>query len=116
MDGSGCNERFGRLVYPKLNTIIITIASRMAIKTILARVTKDIPSSLSVAAIAFAKPTNSSGESWLVKASLKVMDAVARDVAIAPATICGKRENPLLVSDWMFHRYVTPTRTQRVSL
>jgi hypothetical protein len=57
----------------------------MAMKTILARVTRDNPSSLSVAAIDFAGPANSSGESSFVKASLNVIEAVARDVAIAPA-------------------------------
>ena len=51
-----------------------------------------------------------------MKASLKVMDAVASNVAIAPAASCGKRENPLAARDWMFQRYVRATRVHRVSL
>jgi hypothetical protein len=86
----------------------------MAMKTILALVTKDNPNSLSVAAIDFAGPANNSGESSLVKASLNVMDAVARVVAIAPAASCGNRENPLVARDCMFHRYVRATRVHRV--
>ena len=100
----------------KLDTRVYTKESPIAMKTILALVTKDKPSSLSVAAIDFAGPANSSGESAFVKASLKVIEAVARDVAIAPAASCGNRENPRVARDWIFHRYVIATRAHRVSL
>jgi hypothetical protein len=109
------NVRFGRLEWPKLDARVYSKESPMAMKAILARVIKDKPSSLSVAAMDFAGPANSSGESSLVKASLKVMDAVARVVAIAPAASCGNRENPLVVRDWIFHRYVSATSVQSVS-
>lgn len=81
------NVRFGRFVLPNPDAMVSSKATAIAMNTILARVTKDNPNSLSVEAIAFAGPAKSSGESSWVKASLKVREVVAIMVARAAAKI-----------------------------
>lgn len=60
--------------------------------------------SIPLSAIDLAIPASSSGESSLVKASLNVSDAVAKEVAIAAASTCGKPGNDRLAKDWRFHK------------
>jgi hypothetical protein len=54
----------------------------MAMKTILARVTKESDSSVAINGPL--GPAINSGESWLVNANLNVADAVVRTVAMPP--------------------------------
>ena len=70
----------------KPSTITYESAIPIAMKTILALVTKETANSLSALARDFTGPAINSGESSLVKANLNVSAAVARAVAIAPAT------------------------------
>lgn len=60
----------------------------MAAKTILARITREIPTSGGTRFLV--GPAINSGESWLVKANLNVADAVMRAVPMAPAVLWGK--------------------------
>jgi len=58
----------------------------------------------------------SSGESSLVNASLNVTDAVTSAAPIALPANLGKRGKPRLERDCKFHRYVMPTRPQKMIL
>lgn len=75
--------RFGRLFKPNPVARVYAKATPMPMKTILARVTKGSPSCVGISEPE--APAISSGESWLVKASLNAADAVVSAVAMPPA-------------------------------
>ena len=90
------------------NTIAIPI------NAILARVIKDTPGWESV--IAGLANIMSSGESSLVKASLKVTAAVVSAAPMDPARSLGNRGNPQLETDCKFHKKVIPVSAQKIIL
>ena len=100
--GGEMDLRFALLGCPKPEAIVYTTAMPIAMKAILARRTREIPTSFSP--IDFTAPTISSGESSYVKASLNVTAAVVRAVAIAPDTSCENRGKPVFARDCKFHR------------